>query len=324
VPYQGIQTMNYGDFLSEAFRLTWRNRFLWFFGFFVAGAGGSFNFPANFGGQEMQDPFGPAAGPLRWISDNLVLFLTAVIAVVVVLALVFIVLSIISHGALAESVAALHRGETRGFGSAFRAGTANFWRVLGLKVLFLLMALGLTLLIFLPVGLGGIAVFSLTDSTGLRVLAVVLGVIFVFVALIVVFLPFAIVNQFALRELVVNRRRILESIAGGFGLFRRNIGRSLLVWLIQLAVMLGLGIAVLVVLVIFGAILLGPAIALFATDHATAGVVAGVVGGVLFLVPLFVISGALGAFNHAYWTLAYLRLVEPPEDLEPAQASAAA
>jgi hypothetical protein len=315
--------MNYGDLLSEAFRLTWRNRYLWFFGFFVAGGGGSFNFPANFGGQEVQNPFGPVAGPLQWISDNLVLFLTVIISVIVVLALIFLVLSIISHGALAESVAALHRGETRGFGPAFRVGTANFWRVLGLKVLFFLIALGLILVIFLPVVLGALAAFSLTDSTGLRVLAVVLGVLFVFVALIVVFLPFAIVNQFGLRELVVSRRRITESIAGGFRLFRRNIGRSLLVWLIQLAVMLGLGIAVLVALVIFGAILLGPAIALFATDHAPAGVVAGVVGGVLFLVPVFVISGAIGAFNHAYWTLAYLRLVEPPEDLEPAQASAA-
>ena len=315
--------MNYGDLLSEAFRLTWRNRYLWFFGFFVAGGGGSFNFPANFGGEEVRNPFGPVAGPLQWISDNLVLFLTVVISVIVLLALVFLVLSIISHGALAESVAALHRGETRGFGPAFRAGTANFWRVLGLKVLFFLIALGLLLVIFLPVVLGALAAFSLTDSTGLRVLAVVLGVLFVFVALVVVFLPFAIVNQFGLRELVVSRRRITESIAGGFRLFRRNIGRSLLVWLIQLAVMLGLGIAVLVALVIFGAILLGPAIALFATDHATAGVVAGVVGGALFLVPVFVISGAIGAFNHAYWTLAYLRLVEPPEDLEPAQAVAA-
>jgi hypothetical protein len=315
--------MNYGDLLSEAFRLAWRNRFLWFFGFFVAGGGGSFNFPANFGGQEVRNPFGPVAGPLQWISDNLVLFLTVVISVIVVLALIFLVLSMISQGALAESVAALHRGETRSFGSAFRVGTANFWRVFGLKVLFFLIALGLVLVIFLPVGLGALAAFSLTDSTGLRVLAVVLGVLFVFVALIVVFLPFAIVNQFGLRELVVSRRRITESIAGGFRLFRRNIGRSLLVWLIQLAVMLGLGIALLVALVIFGAILLGPAIALFATDHANAGVVAGVLGGVLFLVPVFVISGAIGAFNHAYWTLAYLRLVEPPEDLEPAQASAA-
>jgi len=118
--------------------------------------------------------------------------------------------------------------------------------------------------------------------------------------------------------------RILESIAGGFGLFRRNIGRSLLVWLLQLAVMLGLGIATLVALLIFGAIFLGPAIALFATERVTAGIVAGVVGGLLFLVPVFVLSGALGAFNHAYWTLAYLRLVEPPEDQEPAQASAVA
>jgi hypothetical protein len=230
----------------------------------------------------------------------------------------------ISHGALAESVAALHRGEARRFGLAFRAGNSNFWRVLGLKVLFFLMALGLGLLIFLPVALGGVALFSLSDSTGLRILAVVLGVVFVVVALVVVFLPFAIINKFALRELVVSRRRVLESISGGFGLFRRNIGRSLLVWLLQLAVMLGLGIATLVVLLIFGAIFLGPAIALFATERVTAGIVAGVVGGLLFLIPLLVISGALGAFNHAYWTLAYLRLVEPPEDLGPAQASAVA
>jgi hypothetical protein len=315
--------MNYGELLSEAFRLTWRNRFLWFFGIFVAGAG-SFNLPANFGGGQGQAPFGPTAGPLRWISENLVLFLTAVITVVVVLAVVYLVLSMISHGALAEGVAALHRGETRRFGPTFRAGTANFWRVLWLKGLFFLMALGLALLIFLPVALGGLAAFSLTDSAGVRVLAVVLGVVFVVVALVAVFLPFAIVNQFALRELVVNRRRVLESIGGGFGLFWRNIGRSLLVWLLQLAVMLGLGIGALVVLVIFGAILLGPAIALFATERASAGVVAVVVGGLLFLVPLLVISGALGTFNHAYWTLAYLRLTGHPEGSQPGQTSTAA
>jgi membrane-anchored glycerophosphoryl diester phosphodiesterase (GDPDase) len=316
--------VNYGELLSEAFRLTWRNRFLWFFGLFVAGAGGSFNFPTNLGGGQMQAPFGSPAGPLRWISENLALFVAAVIAVVVVLALVFLVLAMISHGALVESVAALHRGEARRFGPAFRTGARNFWRVLGLKVLFFLMALGLGLLVFLPVALGGLTVFSLTDSTGVRVLAVVLGVLFVVVALVVVFLPFAIINQFALRELVVSRRRILESTAGGFGLFRRNIGRSLLAWLVQLAVMLGLGIATVVVLVILGAIFLGPAIALFATERATAGVVAAVIGGLLFLVPLLVISGALGAFNHAYWTLAYLRLTEHPEGSQPGQASAAA
>ena len=301
--------MNYGDLLSEAFRLTWRNRFLWFFGFFVGG-GASFNVPSNIGG-EQGAPFGAASGPQRWISENLALFIALVIVLVVVIALVFIVLAMLSHGALVESVAALHRGEPRRFGPAWRAGTANFWRVLGLKVLFFLMALGLAILVLLPVGLGVVAVVAATDSTGLRILLIALLALVGFLALIFVFLPFAIVNQFALRELVVGRRRILESVGGGFGLFRYNIGRSLLVWLLQLGVMLGLGIAKLVVVVILGAILLGPAIALFAADQTTAAVVVGVVGGLLFLVPLLAISGALGAFNHTYWTLAYLRLTQP-------------
>jgi len=300
--------MIYGELLSEAFRITWRNRFLWFFGFFVGGA--SVNVPWNFGRQQGA-PFGPPPEPLRWISENLVLFLTLVIALVVVIALVFILLAMLSHGALAESVAALHRGKPRRFGPAWRAGVANFWRVLWLKALFFLMALGLALLVLLPVGLGVAAVLVATDLTGLRVLFIALLVLVGFLGLILIFLPFAIVNQFALRELVVGRRRVMESIGGGFGLFRRNVGWSLLVWLLQLGVMLGLGIATLVVVVILGAILLGPAIAFFAADQTTAAVVVGVVGGLLFLVPLLVISGALGAFNHTYWTLAYLRLTQP-------------
>lgn len=311
--------MNYGDLLSEAFRLTWRNRFLWFFGFFVGGT--SFNGPSNFGGQRGA-PFEARPGALGWISENLALFLTLVIAVVVVIALIFIVLAMLSHGGLAESVAAMHRGESRRFGLAWRAGAANFWRVLWLKGLIFLMALGLALVVLLPVGLGVVAVLAATDSTGVRILFIVLLGLVGFLALIAVFLPFAIMNQFALRELVVGRRRVLESIGSGFGLFRRNIGRSLLVWLLQLGVMLGLGIATLVVVVILGAILLGPAIALFAAEQTSAAVVVGIVGGLLFLVPLFVISGALGAFNHTYWTLAYLRLTE--EDGEPAERANAA
>jgi hypothetical protein len=303
--------MNYGDLLSEAFRITWRNKFLWFFGFFVGGA--SFNFPStNFGGRGGM-PFGSVSGPLRWISENLILFLVIVGVLAAVLALVFIVLAMISHGALAETVAALHRGEASRFGTAWRAGTTYFWRVIWLKGLFFLMALGLALLIFLPAVGGVVAVFFSTESVGLRVLSVVLGVLFVFALLILIFLPFAIVNQFALRELVLGGRRVMDSIGGGFGLFRHNVGRSLLAWLVQLGVMLGLGIATLVVIVILAVILLGPAVALFAAERTATAVVVGVTGGLLFLIPVLVISGALSAFNHAYWTLAYLQLTAPAD-----------
>ena len=64
----------------------------------------------------------------------------AVIIVFVLLALVlfviFLALVVISNGGLADSVAAIERGERRRFGSTWRAGTSRFWRVLGYCILF--------------------------------------------------------------------------------------------------------------------------------------------------------------------------------------------
>jgi hypothetical protein len=42
--------MNYGDLIKDAFWLTLRNRYLWFFGFFAGGTsvgGGNFSFPSG-------------------------------------------------------------------------------------------------------------------------------------------------------------------------------------------------------------------------------------------------------------------------------------
>lgn len=306
--------MRYGEIISEAVGITWRNKFLWFFGFF-AGAGGSFNFP---GGGNVGGPGGGPGGmpgPLsdigRWISDNLVLFLTVTITLVVVIGLVLIALSIISQAALADSVAAIDRGESRRFGSTWRAGTANFWRVLGLKILLLLISLGLTLALALVIGLPILGVFVATESVAARIVTVVLAVLATIALLILIFIPFAVISQWALRRLVLDRERIGASIGGGFGLFRRNIGRSLLVWLIQLGLMLGAGIAMIVVLIILGLVLVGPAFLLGNAAYTTAAIAVGVVGGVVLLAVFFVLSAILGTFNSSYWTLAYLRLTAP-------------
>jgi len=46
--------MNYGDLIRDSFRITWRNRYLWFFGFFAylgtsgGGGGGSGNTGGDF------------------------------------------------------------------------------------------------------------------------------------------------------------------------------------------------------------------------------------------------------------------------------------
>src|SRR5829696_6357661 len=316
--------MNYGDLIRDAFRITLRNRYLWFFGFFAGGTGSNFigNVPSggNFNpGSFDPDDFQRSGAGLSGLSaqfgqgvlGNTVLIL-GIIVVALLLVLFFIFMGIISQGALADSVAAIDRGEGRRFGSTFASGMGNFWRVLGYYVVFFLIALGLVVVIGIPVALLIGGTFAATQSIGARVtVAVIVGIVAILL-LIVVFIPLAIIGQYALREIVVGRERVLASVGSGYGIFRRNLGRSLLLWLIQLGLSIGIGIAFLLLLLIVGLVLAIPAIALAVAGYTTAAIIAGVIAGLILLPILLVATGAIGTFSHSYWTLAYLRLTAPP------------
>jgi hypothetical protein len=305
--------MNYGDLIRDAFRITLHNRFLWFFGFFAGGTGSNFlgNVPSG-GGNFNPDDFRQSSSMLSAIQvgqglSNAVL-IVGIVIVVLILALFFIFLAIVSQGALADSVAAIDRGEGRRFGTAFGSGMGNFWRVLGYYILFFLVALGLLVVIAIPVALLVGGTFAATQSTGARIsVAVVVGLL-AFLLLIVVFIPLSIIAQYALRDIVVRRERVLGSVASGYSLFRRNIGRSLLLWLIQIGLSIGIAIAFILVILIVGLVLFIPTIALAVAGSSTGAVIAGVIAGLILLPILLVLSGAIGTFSHAYWTLAYLRL----------------
>jgi hypothetical protein len=229
-------------------------------------------------------------------------------AVVLLIALLFIVMFLISQGALAESVAALNRGENRRFLSAFGAGVSNFWRVLGYFLLLVLISLGLLLAFGIPLALLVTVVFAGTEATGARILTVVLAALVGFVLLLVVFVPLIVVWQLGLREVVLRREGVTGSIGSGYRLFRRNLGKSLLLLVTQIAISIGAEIALLIATLLLGLLLAAPALILFAADLDAAGIVAGIVAGLILLPLLLVASGALGAFNHSYWRLAYLRL----------------
>ena len=303
--------MNYGGLIRDAIRITWRNRYLWFFGFFVGlGSGGG---GGGGGGRDLDEQssaeiasISPLAVQQEALNKNVSLIIALVVLVLLIL-LLFLVFYVVSQGGLTESVAAIDRGEPRSFSSTWRAGASYFWRVLGQVLVFLGIALGLLLAVGIPVALLVVGAF-VAGSTALRVGAVVVAVLVAVALLIVIFIPLAIIRQFSRRELVVRGESVLASVGSGYHLFVANKGRSLLVWLIQLGIMLGAGIALIIALVIVGFVLFLPTIALAAAGYSTAAILAGVVAG-LILVPLLVSAIAvLGTFNHSYWTLAYLRL----------------
>jgi hypothetical protein len=310
--------MNYGELIGDAFRITLRNRYLWFFGFF-AGGSTSFNVPTNVptgGGNFNTDDFQSSSSMVSAVQVGQGLgtgvLIAGLVIVAIIIALFFIIMAIVSQGALADSVAAIDRGDRRRFGMAFRSGMGNFWRVLGYYVVFFLIAIGLLLVIGIPVALAIGGTFAATQALGARItVSVVVGIVAV-LALIVVFVPLSIIGQYALREIVVRRERVLGSVGSGYGIFRRNIGRSLLILLIQFGISIGIAIALVLALLIVGLVLFIPTIALAVAGYSTAAIIAGVIAGVILLPLILVATGAIGTFSHAYWTLAYLRLTAPP------------
>jgi len=307
------------DLIKDAFWITLRNRYLWFFGFF-AGVGSSSslnsNFPTGGGGFDDNDFdrssasalfFGqlPFDGPVSGLG---VAALVGIVLLGLLVFLVFVILVVISNGGLADSVVAIERGTRRSFGSTWRAGTSRFWRVLGYYILFFLIGLALLIAIAVPLGLVIAAVFAGTEATGARVVSVVLAALVGIPLLIVVFVSLSIISQFALREIVVGGDGVLAAVGGGLRIFWQNLGRSILVWLIQIALIIVATISLLLAGAIVGLVLFVPTILLTVAQYTIAAIVTGVMAG-LILVPLvIVVAAALGTFNHAYWTLAYLRI----------------
>jgi hypothetical protein len=310
--------MNYWDLIKDAFWITLRNRYLWFFGFF-AGVGGTsdfnFNFPMGRGGPDNDFDRGGASAPFFGqfpfegpIGGAEVAAIIVFVLLALVLFLVFLALVVISNGGLADSVAAINRGERRRFGSTWQAGTSRFWRVLGYYILFFLIRLALLIAIAAPIGLVVAAVFVGTEATGARVATVALAALVAIPLLIVVFASLSIIAQFALREIVIRGQRVTSSIGSGLRIFRQNLGRSILVWLIQIALIIVATISLLVAGAGVGVVLFLPTIVLAVAELTTAAIVTGIIAGVILLPFLIVAAAALGTFNHAYWTLAYLRI----------------
>jgi hypothetical protein len=296
---------------------------MWLFGFFSSSAAGSFVSPTNFG---EDTPTGGA--PLwllslgRWIQENVVLFVVLVVVFVFSVVSIWLALYAISRGALAESVAAIDRGEERRFSSAWRAGLSSFWRVLGQVTILSLIWLSLALMISLLGALLAVGTFAATDSVAVRVLVVAFEAILLIPLLVVASVALTIVGQFALRALVVGGEGVVASVWSGYRLFRRNFGRSLLLLLIQIGIALGAGGAMFAVLTIAGLLLSIPVTILSASGQNVASAVVAVVLGVILSIPFIVLASAVGVFHQAYWTLAYLRLTEHPEGTEPAQRAA--
>lgn len=304
--------MNYGSLVRDAWRITWQHPFLWVLGVLAGGTAGTSFFSRRGGGEPPlalpDELWTPRAADgmeavTRWAGDHVALVVGAV-SLLVLAGLALMVLSMIAQGGLTGATAALGSGRTTTLRQAWRAGLHLFWRYAGLSLLLVaaVMVIGALAAGFVALVVGLTRVVErdalvVIPATLIGLLVSVLGIVA------------SIVVPFAQRAVAVLDVGPLAALRDGWSVFRAHPGASLIVWLLNMALTIAIGLAVTAVLVVTVLALGLPAAALWAVFDLSAPTFTYLaVAGVVACGLLLTVIGIANTFLWSYWTLAYLRL----------------
>lgn len=280
--------MEYRKIVERSVNIVWQNKYLILLGILAAlggglpGGGGG----GGGGGGNGNGSGSAAPGQLPDFSDEIsALAVGAIIAlacVALLIGLLFWAISTVARGSLIAGVDAVESGQKSSFSDSWRAGWAKVWTLLGIGLL-----PGIPGLVLLLVGLAGLAGYGglsalfggeFAGGAGLAGL----GGLFALVACIVtpIILVLAILRNFAERAAMLENLGVIDAYRRGWNVLTANLGEAILLFLLQIAIFIALGILLFV-----------PGI---------------VVALCCLLWPLlFVVQGTISAMVSAAWTLAW-------------------
>lgn len=299
--------MNYGKLISRAFQITLRHRFLWLLG--ILAGGGGFNFRGSYGGSEDQygrvESFDHVAA---WVMAHLplVILLGAILLLIVIF---FVVLSFIAKGGLIASVADIEKQRPVSFSAGMDAGYHAFWRVLGVDLLVGFGILSAIAFVAVPV-----VALVLTKH---YIAAVLLGVSLL-LPLIAAFIYLGLLLMYAERLAVAAAAGVIASLTGAHRILLSFKGEVLLVWLIAIALGMGISFATLIVILVIALPHIAAGVAVYVTLGLIPTLIYAALPALMLFATALLLTGITNTFQSSYWTLAYLQLTQPPTQPTPA------
>jgi hypothetical protein len=305
----------YRNILKQAWQLTWRNKYLWWFGIFAAllGNGGEFEILFNNTGSNPGQALFPSwqriastgifsshtlaniGNLLQKDTLNMILVLVACL-IVLAICLFLVWLVIISQAAAVNNSAAIIKQKKHAFKEGLDSGILNFWPVLTLNIIIKAAIYVLLVAISLP------ALFF-QGSFNATIFYVIALVIVVPVAIILSF-----VTKYAVAYVVINKRKVMPAIKQSFQLFKENwlisFEMAIILFFINLLVGLAIVLAVLVLAVPF--LFLG---LIFYYSFSLIG--SWLIAALAFASFLFIVvttGAALAVFQISSWTGLFLEL----------------
>jgi len=242
--------MDYGKLLTQAWNIIWEHKFLILLGVLVAlgGTGGGSNANLNVSlprGDVQEFDFRlPHPEELGLPTGVLIGAVIVLIGIALVIGIVLWAVSTIARGGLIAGVNAIESGAPTDFGQAWRAGWEKKWPLLGIGVLPAIPGFIIGLGVIATIG--GLYLFKVEAAPQVTNI----GLVAPLAALACVLVPIAVVLSalriFANRACMLEDRGVLASYRRGVEVLLENIGPALVLFLLQVAISIGLGIVLLV------------------------------------------------------------------------------
>lgn len=305
----------YRKIIHRAFRISWKNPWLWLFGFFAAFIGNGSVYEALFRGLNNLSEGRSVFDTLREYADSGVLSLISwakfttlwhgdlsglILSVLFLLLFICIVALLIGLGVICQagvihSVVAIDEKKKVSFKHSFKAGLEHFWPVLELNVFTKVILLGIVfLLVYIVWQLAPHNVAMYTIAT----------IIFVLLGIVIYFL-----TVYGTAFIVLRRRSAFVALKYAWHLFRHNVvlnlEMGLLLFIFNVLLIIGFFAA--------GFILMSPFFLLYMI-FALAGIKLGatILAGILVIVAIifiFFVGAWWSTFQLGAWALLFEELV---------------
>jgi hypothetical protein len=317
--------LDYGDILTDSWRIAWRNRGLWLLGILAACANGGGNFntgSGNFGQDAGNIPGEGVNDFLRFLEQNAGLIIAIVIGViclVVVINLIALALGFIGRGGLIGGARLAQAQGSVSFAQGWGEGTRHLGRLFGLWVITglpqlivgLLIAAGVVLFVFQIIAN---APGSAEEAIAAQVFGLLACLVPLACILVLAGIALNILNHMGTLAAVSEDLSGLSALRRGWEVLRGNalalVILGAILWVLHLVI--GLIAALPLVLAVVPVIASGIAsAALEDPNFIGGGLIFAALCCVVYLPVLLVINGILEAWSWSAWALSYDKLTRP-------------
>jgi membrane protein implicated in regulation of membrane protease activity len=301
-----MPNIDYLKIFRDAWKITWTNRFLWWFGFFLLASGGAnFNYFSSGNEKSSQDwqAFTEKIHLQEFLAKHFALIVIGIIALII-LCLIFFVLNFISRGALIKSTQKILKNEPANFKTGLKDGKKYFGKIFSIFFFSGLAVAVCIVMLAIP-----ITILFVAKS---YIIAIILA-IFALIILIPLLILAKYIQAYASFYVVLADLKPWLAVENAYALFKKNILASIIMSLLFiplgiLSFFILIAIA-LAVLLIFGLI----GLVLFFAFKETGAIIALVLGLIVFIPAVFLFFSIFSTFSEVAWVLFFHVIATPKE-----------